>query len=204
MTGRPTSTTSSRRAPRSSRPASAAIRARASMNCLKQDFDDVFKVFVDVLRNPAFAQDKLDLAKVQANAAIARRNDNVGGITGREIAPPGLRRRLAARRARGVRDDRRDHARRPGRRGTRSTTTRTTSCSASSATSTPKAMRKTIEKAFASWPKGPAFTDGEGRLPQRPRTRASSSSRSPTSRRPTSRWPTWASSRRTPTTSPRR
>ena len=58
----------------------------ASMNCLKQDFDDVFKVYLDVLRNPAFAQDKLDLAKVQANAAIARRNDNVGGITAREIA----------------------------------------------------------------------------------------------------------------------
>ncbi|HEX4824699.1 MAG TPA: pitrilysin family protein [Candidatus Polarisedimenticolaceae bacterium] len=57
----------------------------ATMNVLKQDFDDVFKVFVDVLRNPAFAQDKLDLAKVGANSAIARRNDNVGGITNREI-----------------------------------------------------------------------------------------------------------------------
>ena len=57
----------------------------ATMNSLKGDFDDVFKVFVDVLRNPAFAQDKLDLAKVGANSAIARRNDNVGGITNREI-----------------------------------------------------------------------------------------------------------------------
>ena len=57
----------------------------ATMNCLKGDFDDVFKVFVDVLRSPAFAQDKLDLAKVQANSSIARRNDSVGGITNREI-----------------------------------------------------------------------------------------------------------------------
>jgi len=57
----------------------------ASMNCLKQNFDEVFKIFMDVLRNPAFAQEKLDLAKVQAAASIARRNDNVGGIANREI-----------------------------------------------------------------------------------------------------------------------
>ena len=58
----------------------------ASMDCLKQDFDDVFKVFNEILRTPAFAQEKLDLAKVSANTGIARRNDNVGGITSREIA----------------------------------------------------------------------------------------------------------------------
>jgi predicted Zn-dependent peptidase/outer membrane lipoprotein-sorting protein len=58
----------------------------ASLDCLKQDFDDVFKVFNDVLRTPAFAQEKLDLAKVSVNTGIARRNDNVGGITSREIA----------------------------------------------------------------------------------------------------------------------
>jgi len=58
----------------------------ASMDCLKQDFDDVFKVFNEILRTPAFAQEKLDLAKVSANTGIARRNDNVGGIASREIA----------------------------------------------------------------------------------------------------------------------
>ncbi len=57
----------------------------ASMDSLKQDFDAVLPVFADVLRRPVFAQDKLDVAKVQANAGIARRNDNVGGITSREI-----------------------------------------------------------------------------------------------------------------------
>lgn len=56
----------------------------ASMDCLKQDFDDVFKVFVEILREPAFAQDKLDLAKVTENTMIARRNDRVGSITSRE------------------------------------------------------------------------------------------------------------------------
>ncbi len=57
----------------------------ASMNCLTEDFDEVFGVFIDVLRNPAFAAAKIELAKVRLNATIARRNDNVGGIVGREF-----------------------------------------------------------------------------------------------------------------------
>lgn len=59
--------------------------ASASMNCLVEDFESVFRVFADVLRNPAFAEEKIDLAKVQMNSSIARRNDNVGGIVGREF-----------------------------------------------------------------------------------------------------------------------
>ena len=58
----------------------------ASMNCLKEDFDDVLKVFVDVLRNPSFAEDKLDLAKQQAKTGISRRNDDIAGIAGREYS----------------------------------------------------------------------------------------------------------------------
>ena len=57
----------------------------ASMNCLTDAFDDAFAVFADVVRTPAFSNDKLDVAKVQSNAGIARRNDDVGGITGREF-----------------------------------------------------------------------------------------------------------------------
>jgi predicted Zn-dependent peptidase len=56
----------------------------AEMDCLKDDFDAVLKVFADVLRAPAFAAEKLDVAKVQFNSGIARRNDNVGAITSRE------------------------------------------------------------------------------------------------------------------------
>lgn len=55
-----------------------------SMNCLKDNFDEVFRLFAEVLREPAFAQEKLDVSKVQANAGIARRNDNVNGIASRE------------------------------------------------------------------------------------------------------------------------
>jgi len=60
--------------------------ASASMNCLSEDFESVFRVFADVLRNPAFNAEKIDLAKVQMNSSIARRNDNVGGVVGREFS----------------------------------------------------------------------------------------------------------------------
>ncbi|MBI1983598.1 MAG: insulinase family protein, partial [Acidobacteria bacterium] len=56
----------------------------ASWSCLKADFDDVFRVFVEVLREPAFREDKIDLAKRQLNTAISRRNDDPMGIAQRE------------------------------------------------------------------------------------------------------------------------
>ena len=56
-----------------------------SMNCLKDDFDEIFALFGDVLRRPAFAEDKIELAKVQNNTFIARRNDDISGITSREF-----------------------------------------------------------------------------------------------------------------------
>ena len=55
-----------------------------SMDVLKNDFDTVFPIWLDVLRNPAFRQDKIDLAKTQANTGISRRNDEPGGILARE------------------------------------------------------------------------------------------------------------------------
>ena len=57
-----------------------------ALNCLKGDFDDVFKVFVDLLRNPEFRADKLDLAQKQADDNISRRNDDIGAIAHREAA----------------------------------------------------------------------------------------------------------------------
>ena len=56
------------------------------LSCLKGDFDDVFKVFVDLLQNPEFRADKLDLAQKQAHDGISRRNDEVGEIAARESA----------------------------------------------------------------------------------------------------------------------
>jgi zinc protease len=53
-------------------------------NCLKGDFDDVFRLFVELLRGPAFRDDKILLAKNELNTAIARRNDSSRGIADRE------------------------------------------------------------------------------------------------------------------------
>ena len=58
----------------------------ASLSCLKKDFDDLLPVFADVLRNPAFAEDKIKLAKTQATSFISRRNDNPQGVMNREFA----------------------------------------------------------------------------------------------------------------------
>jgi zinc protease len=51
---------------------------------LKGDFDDVFKVFVDVLQNPEFRADKIDIAQKGAEDSISRRNDDPSGIAHRE------------------------------------------------------------------------------------------------------------------------
>jgi zinc protease len=59
------------------------------LSCLKQDFDDVFKVFLDVLQNPEFRADKLELAQSEAFDAISRRNDDIGEIVSREAAKLG-------------------------------------------------------------------------------------------------------------------
>jgi zinc protease len=57
-----------------------------SLSCLKGDFDDVFPVFADLLKNPEFRADKLDLAQKQAYDSISRRNDEIGEIAPRESA----------------------------------------------------------------------------------------------------------------------
>ncbi len=53
-------------------------------SCLKGDFDDVFKVVMDLLREPEFREEKVDLAQKEFFDAISRRNDDVGGIAARE------------------------------------------------------------------------------------------------------------------------
>jgi zinc protease len=51
---------------------------------LKEDFDKVFPVILDVLANPEFRQAKIDLAKQQLSSAISRRNDDMDDIARRE------------------------------------------------------------------------------------------------------------------------
>jgi len=55
-----------------------------SFSCIKADLDDVFKAFVDVLENPEFRADKIDIAQKEEGDGISRRNDDVGEIAQRE------------------------------------------------------------------------------------------------------------------------
>src|SRR5262249_44710370 len=53
-------------------------------SCLKADFDFVLDLFNDLLLNPEFRQEKIDLAKDAVRTEIARRNADLGEIAGRE------------------------------------------------------------------------------------------------------------------------
>ncbi len=55
-----------------------------NFTCLKADLDDVFKAFIDVLQNPEFRAEKIDLAQKEEGDGISRRNDQVGDIAQRE------------------------------------------------------------------------------------------------------------------------
>jgi zinc protease len=57
----------------------------ASFDALSEDIETVLGLFAEVLREPVFAQEKLDLAKTQGRGSIARRNDNPDSIAGREF-----------------------------------------------------------------------------------------------------------------------
>jgi predicted Zn-dependent peptidase len=59
--------------------------ASMSFSGLKESADQVLAVFKDVLTNPEFRQDKLDLTLLQYRSAIARRNDDAGEIPAREL-----------------------------------------------------------------------------------------------------------------------
>lgn len=57
----------------------------AGMNVLKEDFDELLPVFIDLLTNPALPEDKIELAKTQTKSGISRRNDNPQQIGFREF-----------------------------------------------------------------------------------------------------------------------
>jgi len=57
-----------------------------SWSCLKEDFDDVFRVFEDLLKSPEFRADKIEIAQKGIYDAISRRNDEASQIASREAA----------------------------------------------------------------------------------------------------------------------
>jgi zinc protease len=59
---------------------------RVGFSALKENTDEVLAVFLDILTNPEFRQDKLDLVKSQIKSGISRRNDEAGEILSRSFA----------------------------------------------------------------------------------------------------------------------
>ncbi len=57
-----------------------------SFSALKENTDEVLGVFHDVLTNPEFREDRIELARNQLRSGISRRNDDVGGIASREFS----------------------------------------------------------------------------------------------------------------------
>ena len=56
-----------------------------SFSALKENADQVLAIFKDVLTEPEFRQEKLDLAKTELRGSIARRNDDAHGVAEREF-----------------------------------------------------------------------------------------------------------------------
>jgi len=56
----------------------------ASLNCLAENFDDSLKLFVEMLKEPRFQEDRLELARDQALQEMTRRNDDPEDIERRE------------------------------------------------------------------------------------------------------------------------
>lgn len=54
-------------------------------NTLTEHTDTVLGVYRDILTEPRFSPDKIDVAKSQYRSAISRRNDQAGGIASREF-----------------------------------------------------------------------------------------------------------------------
>jgi zinc protease len=57
----------------------------AGFNALSQDLPQVLNLFAEVLQQPAFPEAKLNLAKVQLQGGIARRNDDPSDVLRREF-----------------------------------------------------------------------------------------------------------------------
>lgn len=62
-----------------------SVSGSISVSVLKEDIDRVLEILADMVMNPAFAEDKIRLAKIQEKTAISRRNDDIGQIAFREF-----------------------------------------------------------------------------------------------------------------------
>ncbi len=59
---------------------------RASVNCLAQNLDASLDLFFDMLKNPGFDAERLEIARARTLQGLARRNDRLDAILSREFA----------------------------------------------------------------------------------------------------------------------
>lgn len=59
--------------------------ASGSFSCRGSDFDSLWPIFVDLLRNPQFRKDKLEIARAKALEALRRMNDDPDSVARREF-----------------------------------------------------------------------------------------------------------------------
>lgn len=64
---------------------SAESYIQLSADCLKENSDEVIKLFVEFLTSPAFEDEKIELAKTQLRSMISRRNDEAMVVVTREL-----------------------------------------------------------------------------------------------------------------------
>jgi zinc protease len=55
------------------------------VSVLKEDFDKALAILADILTNPAFREEKIELARIQQRTMISRRNENILQIAFREF-----------------------------------------------------------------------------------------------------------------------
>jgi zinc protease len=63
-----------------------SLQGNASLNLLAKDIDQGLGLYFDMLKNPAFQEDRIKLAKSQLLQNMERRNDDTGDIENREWA----------------------------------------------------------------------------------------------------------------------
>jgi len=56
----------------------------ASLNCLKSNFDEAFALFMDMVRNPGFQEDKVKIYRDETIENMKQRNDDADSIASRE------------------------------------------------------------------------------------------------------------------------
>ena len=60
--------------------------AGGSVNCLSQNLGESLEMFFDMLKNPRFDPERLEIARAQTMQALPRRNDRLGSILSREVS----------------------------------------------------------------------------------------------------------------------